>query len=100
MYFEYFIRVKIEPNVWPKIFNCYINFKCFQDKRFCISAALTVPTLFSDGMVLQGAPGRAQVWGSLAGVDKPVSLNIKCQSGYLHNFTAINVRPFVLRYFN
>ena len=63
------------------------------------TAALSVPKIFGNGAVLQAAPEKAQVWGSLDGVDSQVSLNIKCQSGYTNDFVAQNVSIFSLSCF-
>ena len=63
------------------------------------SAGLSVPKIFGNGAVLQAAPDKAQVWGSLDGVDSQVSLNIKCQSGYTNDFVAQNVSIFTFSYF-
>ena len=64
-----------------------------------ISVGLSVPKIFGNGAVLQAAPDKAQVWGSLDGVDSQVSLNIKCQSGYTNDFVAQNVSIFTFSYF-
>ena len=63
------------------------------------SVGLSVPKIFGNGAVLQAAPDKAQVWGSLDGVDSQVSLNIKCQSGYTNDFVAQNVSIFPNSYF-
>ena len=60
------------------------------------SVGLSVPKIFGNGAVLQAAPDKAQVWGSLDGVDSQVSLNIKCQSGYTNDFVSQNVSIFSL----
>ena len=57
-----------------------------------IPVPFSLPQFFGNGMVLQAAPERAQVWGYLGDVVAlSVSLNIRCQSGYNHNYTALNV---------
>jgi hypothetical protein len=72
-----------------------INFK---QKFICancfslLSAPFSLPKIFGDGMVLQAAPDRAQVWGYLGGVTLSVTINIKCLSGYARQYTALNVR--------
>ena len=55
------------------------------------SASLSVPKILGNGMVLQAAPDKAQVWGSLDGVDSQVTLNIQCQSGHAADYVALNV---------
>ena len=39
---------------------------------------LTLPKIFSDGMVLQAAPNLANVWGFLDGNSSPVNVHLDC----------------------
>ena len=45
------------------------------------SLALTLPELFSDGMVLQASPHSAHIWGKVNGTDGAVFVALECLGG-------------------
>ena len=46
--------------------------------------SLTLPKIFSDGMVLQAAPNLANVWGFLDGNSSPVNVHLDCGDKLKH----------------
>ena len=42
---------------------------------------LTLPKIFMDGMVLQGAPSESIIWGYLDGNTGSVNLSVNCGDG-------------------
>ena len=61
-----------------------------------IASGLRLPQFFGNGMVLQKAPERAQVWGWLEGAQGAVSAQIQCNSG---EPTTVGADLVILKYF-